>query len=120
VWLWLGRAAPSAGDALVDDSCVAPCRSPRGTASSSATSVAGRVGEPMRFSTRRACPKCGFGVPELDPRHFSFNTPQGRCTRCEGSGRRQRRRPLPRAATARGSGPFRARFGSVRCASTRP
>ncbi len=46
----------------------------------------GRVGEPRTYNTRRACPRCGRGVPELDPRHFSFNTPQGRCTVCEGTG----------------------------------
>jgi excinuclease ABC subunit A len=40
----------------------------------------------LTFSTRRACPSCGTGVPELDPRWFSFNTAQGRCPTCEGSG----------------------------------
>ena len=38
------------------------------------------------FSTTRTCPRCGMGVPELDPRWFSFNTKQGRCDACEGSG----------------------------------
>jgi excinuclease ABC subunit A len=38
------------------------------------------------FSTARACPKCGTGVPELDPRWFSFNTKQGQCEACEGTG----------------------------------
>ncbi len=38
------------------------------------------------FSTQRACPRCGKGVPELDPRWFSFNTKQGRCETCEGTG----------------------------------
>ncbi|MBX7192532.1 MAG: ATP-binding cassette domain-containing protein [Sandaracinaceae bacterium] len=38
------------------------------------------------YSTRRACPKCGTGYPELDPRFFSFNTKQGACTSCEGRG----------------------------------
>jgi excinuclease ABC subunit A len=38
------------------------------------------------LSTARACPKCGAGVPELDPRWFSFNTKQGRCDACEGTG----------------------------------
>lgn len=39
-----------------------------------------------RFSTRRACPQCGFSVPEMDPRWFSFNTQQGRCETCDGAG----------------------------------
>lgn len=38
------------------------------------------------FSTRYACPKCGTVVPELEPRHFSFNNPQGACPRCTGLG----------------------------------
>jgi excinuclease ABC subunit A len=43
-------------------------------------------GEELFVSTRRACPSCGTGFPELDPRMFSFNTRQGACERCEGSG----------------------------------
>ncbi|MCK6590284.1 MAG: excinuclease ABC subunit A, partial [Polyangiaceae bacterium] len=38
------------------------------------------------LSTTRTCPRCGSGVPELDPRWFSFNTKQGRCEACEGTG----------------------------------
>jgi excinuclease ABC subunit A len=38
------------------------------------------------LSTARTCPRCGTGVPELDPRWFSFNTKQGRCESCEGTG----------------------------------
>jgi excinuclease ABC subunit A len=38
------------------------------------------------LSTARSCPACGTGVPELDPRWFSFNTKQGRCDDCEGTG----------------------------------
>jgi excinuclease ABC subunit A len=38
------------------------------------------------FSTKRACSKCGQGIPELDPRWFSFNTKQGQCSVCEGRG----------------------------------
>ena len=37
-------------------------------------------------STARACPACGLGIPEIDPRWFSFNTKQGRCEACEGTG----------------------------------
>ncbi len=40
------------------------------------------------FSTARACTACGTGIPDLDPRWFSFNTQQGRCAECEGSGLR--------------------------------
>src|ERR1019366_4692957 len=38
------------------------------------------------MSTARACPSCGTGVPELDPRWFSFNTKQGQCEACLGTG----------------------------------
>ncbi len=38
------------------------------------------------LSTARTCPRCATGVPELDPRWFSFNTKQGRCEACEGTG----------------------------------
>ena len=43
-------------------------------------------GNEILHSTSRACPRCGTGVPELDPRWFSFNTKQGRCEACEGAG----------------------------------
>ena len=38
------------------------------------------------FSTKRACPKCGTGFPELDPRLFSFNSRHGWCKTCFGTG----------------------------------
>lgn len=38
------------------------------------------------WSTSRTCPSCQRSLPELDPRWFSFNTAQGRCRSCEGSG----------------------------------
>jgi excinuclease ABC subunit A len=43
-------------------------------------------GSESLFSTVGACPICGFSVPELDPRWFSFATKQGRCESCEGKG----------------------------------
>lgn len=38
------------------------------------------------FSIHSACPKCGFGFPELEPRFFSFNNPRGACPTCKGLG----------------------------------
>jgi excinuclease ABC subunit A len=38
------------------------------------------------ISTARACTACGTGIPELDPRWFSFNTKQGQCEECAGTG----------------------------------
>ncbi len=38
------------------------------------------------FSTKRACPRCGTGFPELDPRLFSFNSRHGWCKSCFGTG----------------------------------
>ena len=43
-------------------------------------------GEEEVLSTTRSCPSCGKGIPEMDPRWFSFNTQQGRCQVCEGTG----------------------------------
>ncbi|MFM7433624.1 MAG: excinuclease ABC subunit A, partial [Gammaproteobacteria bacterium] len=38
------------------------------------------------FSTKRACPSCGTSFAELDPRLFSFNSKQGWCAGCYGTG----------------------------------
>ena len=46
----------------------------------------GGNGKERLFSSERSCPRCGTAVPELDPRWFSFNTAQGRCEDCEGTG----------------------------------
>ncbi len=43
-------------------------------------------GETRRLATSSGCPECGFAAPVLDPRWFSFNTVQGQCPRCKGSG----------------------------------
>jgi excinuclease ABC subunit A len=47
-------------------------------------------GETMTFSERFACPEHGVGLPELQPRIFSFNSPHGACPRCMGLGSQQR------------------------------
>ena len=41
------------------------------------------------FSERYGCPDCGISMPEMEPRHFSFNSPFGACTRCGGLGTRR-------------------------------
>lgn len=38
------------------------------------------------FSEHLACPICGFSVPKLEPRLFSFNNPLGACPDCRGLG----------------------------------
>lgn len=40
----------------------------------------------MLLSTKHACSKCGYSVPKLEPRMFSFNSPQGACSECDGLG----------------------------------
>jgi excinuclease ABC subunit A len=42
------------------------------------------------FSERYGCPTCGLSLPELEPRHFSFNSPFGACPACGGLGTRRR------------------------------
>ena len=38
------------------------------------------------FSTKYACRECGYSIPELEPRNFSFNNPNGACEFCHGLG----------------------------------
>ena len=38
------------------------------------------------FSRRLACIDCGISMPEMTPRAFSFNSPHGACTECQGLG----------------------------------
>ncbi|MGH8259132.1 MAG: excinuclease ABC subunit UvrA, partial [Steroidobacteraceae bacterium] len=38
------------------------------------------------FSSRHACPVCGYSVPPLEPKLFSFNNPAGACPTCNGLG----------------------------------
>ena len=45
------------------------------------------TGEEKIFSENFACPDCGISLPEISPRIFSFNAPQGACPKCTGLGR---------------------------------
>ena len=73
------------------------------TGGGAAWAVSGR--EELQLSSTRACPSCGRGYPELDPRFFSFNTRQGQCPACEGRGeiisKKWRGRRRKRAVEAR-------------------
>ncbi len=43
----------------------------------------------IMFSSRFACPECGYSLSELEPRLFSFNNPAGACGDCDGLGQIQ-------------------------------
>ena len=45
--------------------------------------------EEMLFSALFACPKCGHSISELEPKLFSFNSPAGACSTCDGLGQKQ-------------------------------
>ena len=42
--------------------------------------------EDVLFSAKFSCPYCDYGIPELEPRLFSFNNPMGACPECDGLG----------------------------------
>ncbi|MGQ0766773.1 MAG: excinuclease ABC subunit UvrA [Gemmatimonadota bacterium] len=44
---------------------------------------------PTLFSERYGCANCGISLPDLEPRHFSFNSPFGACPACSGLGTRR-------------------------------
>ena len=48
--------------------------------------IAKANGKDILFSSNYACPECGFGLPTLEPRLFSFNSPLGACDECKGLG----------------------------------
>ena len=41
------------------------------------------------YSSKFACPVCGYSLPELEPRLFSFNSPTGACPSCDGIGQQE-------------------------------
>jgi len=45
--------------------------------------------EQLMFNRDFACPDCGFSLPELSPRMFSFNSPFGACPECDGLGEKR-------------------------------
>src|SRR5690625_5196067 len=43
-------------------------------------------GDEIVMNENHACPECGFSIDELEPRLFSFNSPFGACSTCDGLG----------------------------------
>ena len=83
-------------------------------------------GQRQMFSSRRACPECGFSMDELAPRMFSFNNPFGACPECLGIGATlhaeperiipDKEKPLTRAINVWGLTPMTSslvRFGEM-------
>ncbi len=48
--------------------------------------IAGIGNEDHVFSEKLSCPTCGISYPEINPRFFSFNNPDGACPECDGLG----------------------------------
>ena len=48
--------------------------------------VVNHSGNDEVYSIHHSCPKCGFSIPKLEPRLFSYNTPLGACSECHGLG----------------------------------
>ncbi|MCH9675985.1 MAG: excinuclease ABC subunit UvrA [Gammaproteobacteria bacterium] len=46
----------------------------------------GDSGADIAFSANFACSECGYSLPDLEPRLFSFNNPAGACAECDGLG----------------------------------
>ncbi|WP_417598816.1 excinuclease ABC subunit UvrA [Oceanospirillum sp.] len=43
----------------------------------------------ISFSSKFACPECGYAIQDLEPKLFSFNNPAGACPTCDGLGTHQ-------------------------------
>ncbi|MCL6601805.1 MAG: excinuclease ABC subunit UvrA [Paenibacillus sp.] len=72
--------------------------------------------EELLFSASFACPVCGFSIEELAPRMFSFNSPFGACTECDGLGVKMVVDPdllIPDAGKSIADGAFLAWTGST-------
>ena len=64
-------------------------QSPNGADGEAPPPLSVSSGDSLTFSERFACPEHGVGLPELEPRVFSFNSPHGACQRCTGLGSQQ-------------------------------
>lgn len=48
-----------------------------------------KITQEITYSSKFACPLCGYSITELEPRLFSFNNPSGACPTCDGLGVKQ-------------------------------
>ncbi|MEO1085948.1 MAG: excinuclease ABC subunit UvrA, partial [Acidobacteriota bacterium] len=82
--------------------------------------VAPQGGKEELLSQNYSCSACGFSMPEVSPRLFSFNSPHGACQECAGLGTLMRIDPdkvvvdKDRSIDAGAVGPWRAGSGSYR------
>jgi excinuclease ABC subunit A len=94
-----GAPAPAPGSGATAPAAAAPGPGKRRSAAREAGDQAppgeeaedgasGGQPETLTFSQHLACPVCGTSYEELAPRNFSFNSPYGACTRCDGLGTR--------------------------------
>jgi excinuclease ABC subunit A len=71
------------------DSVETALRESKGTVLADITSVPGagkRVKCEHIYSEHHSCTHCGISLPEIEPRMFSFNSPYGACSECDGLG----------------------------------
>ena len=72
-----GRKAPESAQRLIDETL---------KAGSGMLYALDRRGQTSAHSTERSCPSCGRSFAPLDPKNFSYNSPQGWCSKCRGFG----------------------------------
>src|SRR5581483_4093157 len=77
------------------------------------SSQVGDAWEDRVFSTRLACPSCGTGLEEVEPRTFSFNSPHGACPACGGLGVADAEAEEPTPCPACGGSRLRAEARAV-------
>ncbi|MBK6768745.1 MAG: excinuclease ABC subunit UvrA [Ardenticatenales bacterium] len=68
------------------DSVETALKSGEGVLSVATLDDGGNVTDERLFSEHFSCPNCGISLPKIEPRSFSFNSPHGACTACQGLG----------------------------------
>lgn len=72
-----GQKAPESAQGLIDETL---------KVGSGMLYALDRRGQTSAHSTQRSCPSCGRSFAPLDPKNFSYNSPQGWCPKCRGFG----------------------------------